>query len=74
MSAGSWAVPEQLLRIAACVGDGLEMLMRRRFPLDSEVLDRLLGSAWYSPKRIERELGWQAHVSLKDGLREMFGT
>ncbi|MBL8419147.1 MAG: NAD-dependent epimerase/dehydratase family protein [Dechloromonas sp.] len=73
MSAGSWAMPEQLLRIGARVGDALEMLMRRRFPLDSEVLDRLLGSAWYSPKRIERELGWQAQVTLKEGLREMFG-
>jgi nucleoside-diphosphate-sugar epimerase len=69
----SWSISENVLRMAARAGDGLEALTRRRLPLDSEVLDRLLGSAWYSPARIERELGWRARVSLADGLREMFG-
>ncbi len=69
----AWEVPAVLLRIGGRVGDGLEALMRRRIPLDSEALDRLLGSAWYSPARIERELGWRAQISLRDGLREMFG-
>ena len=68
-----WAVPEPALRLAASIGDGLEAVTRRRLPLDSEVLDRLLDSAWYSPARIERELGWCAKVSLAEGLREMFG-
>lgn len=67
----AWSVPEAMLRVAAGLGDGLESLLKRRLPLDSEVLDRLLGSAWYSPARIERELGWQAKVSLADGLSEM---
>ncbi|QKV56510.1 MAG: hypothetical protein HT580_04080 [Dechloromonas sp.] len=43
-------------------------------PLDSEALERLLGSAWFSLTRIERELGWRAQVSLVDGLAEMFGN
>jgi UDP-glucose 4-epimerase len=68
-----WAVPEAALRLAARVGDGIELVTRRRFPLDSEALQRLLGSAWYSSALIERELGWQAKVSLGEGLREMFG-
>ena len=68
----TWAVPESALRLAARVGDGLEALTGRRLPLDSEALERLLGSAWYSPARIERELGWRARVSLANGLREMF--
>jgi UDP-glucose 4-epimerase len=68
----TWAVPESALRLAARVGDGLEALTGRRLPLDSEALERLLGSAWYSPARIERELGWRARVSLAGGLREMF--
>jgi len=68
-----WAVPEPALRLAASIGDGLEAVTRRRLPLDSEALDRLLGSAWYSSARIERELGWCAKVSLAEGLREMFG-
>jgi UDP-glucose 4-epimerase len=68
-----WTVPESALRLAAHCGDGLEKIFKRRFPLDSEALDRLLGSAWYSSARIERELGWRANVTLEDGLREMFG-
>lgn len=66
-----WSVPVAVLRLAARGGDGLEKLLGRRLPLDSEVLDRLLGSAWYSPIRIERELGWKAQVSLLEGLSEM---
>ena len=69
-----WAVPEAALRLAARVGDGLETVTRRRLPLDSEALERLLGSAWYSSALIERELGWRAKVSLAEGLREMFGN
>lgn len=66
-----WSVPASLLRATARIGDGLELLSRRRLPLDSEVLARLLGSAWYSPARIERELGWRARISLAEGLSEM---
>lgn len=69
----TWHVPELPLKWAARLGDGLEVLTRRRLPLDSEALSRLLGSAWYSSARIERELGWRARVSLAEGLREMFG-
>jgi nucleoside-diphosphate-sugar epimerase len=74
MSPCAWEVPASVLRMGAWLGDGLEALARRRMPLDSEVLERLLGSAWYSPARIERELGWRARVSLAEGLREMFET
>lgn len=69
----AWAVPAPMLRTAAWIGDGLESLFRRRLPLDSEALERLLGSAWYSPARMERELGWRAQISLVDGLSEMLG-
>ncbi len=67
-----WSIPESAIRFAARLGDGLEAVTRRRLPLDSEALDRLLGSAWYSPARIERELGWRTRISLDEGLREMF--
>lgn len=69
----NWSVPASALSMAAKLGDGLEKLAGRRLPLDSEVVDRLLKSAWYSPARIERELGWRAKVSLMDGLSEMLG-
>lgn len=66
-----WSLPTPVLRLAAGIGDVLETLLRRRLPLDTEVADRLLGSAWYSPARIEQQLGWRAKVSLVDGLSEM---
>ena len=69
----TWSVPASMLRIAARCADGVETLSQRRMPFDSEVLDRLLGSAWYSPARIENKLGWRARVSLADGLAEMVG-
>jgi UDP-glucose 4-epimerase len=71
MPACRWTVPEVVLRLAGYLGDGVEHLSRRRMPMDSEVVMRLLDSAWYSPARIERELGWRAQVVLADGLREM---
>jgi UDP-glucose 4-epimerase len=39
-----------------------------------EIVDRLIGSACYSPARIERELGWRARVCLSEGLKEMLLT
>jgi hypothetical protein len=60
-----------LLRFLAGLSDGVEALLKRRLPFDTEVLDRLLRSAWYSPGSIEGDLGWRASVSLNDGLREM---
>lgn len=71
LSPCSWSVPVPVLRLTAGVGDALETLLKRRLPLDTEVLDRLLGSAWYSPARIQQQLGWRARVSLADGLSEM---
>lgn len=69
-----WSLPASLLCGGAKVGDWLEKLAKRRLPLDSEVIDRLLNSAWYSPALIERELGWRAQVSLVDGLSEMLNS
>ena len=68
-----WSVPVSLLRGAAVGGDLIEALARRRMPFGSEMLDRLLGSAWYSPALIESELGWRARISLTDGLLELVG-
>ena len=73
MAPVAWGVPRGLLTAAARLGDGVEALLSRRVPLDSEALGRLLGSACYSPARIERELGWRARVGLDEGLREMLG-
>lgn len=69
-----WSVPSALLKLAARAGDLGAALTGRRAALDSEALDRLLGSACYSPARIEQELAWRAAVDLPAGLREMQGA
>lgn len=66
-----WAVPESVMRSAGAWGDLLQRILQRSMPLNGEVIERLLGSAWYSPAALERELGWVANVSLLDGLAEM---
>jgi len=57
-----WRVPVGALRAAARLNDRL-----------AEIVERLVGSACYSPARIERELGFRARVDLASGLREMLG-
>jgi UDP-glucose 4-epimerase len=71
LPAVNWSVPIFVLRFSASLGDTFERLLKRRLPFDAEVLDRLIGSAWYSPLRIQRDLGWCSKVSLNDGLSEM---
>ncbi|MBK7765421.1 MAG: NAD-dependent epimerase/dehydratase family protein [Sulfuritalea sp.] len=66
-----WSLPAGLLRASGRVGDAVGAVLGGAMPLNSEVVERLLGSAWYSPARIEHELGWRAHVGLADGVREM---
>ncbi|MEW6512989.1 MAG: NAD-dependent epimerase/dehydratase family protein [Pseudomonadota bacterium] len=56
----SWSVPAGLLRMTGRLNSRL-----------GEIVDRLIGSACYSPARIERELGWRARIGLDEGLREM---
>lgn len=55
-----WQMPASLFHAAACLGGRIE-----------EIVDRLLGSACYSPARIEQELGWHAKIDLEHGLQEM---
>jgi nucleoside-diphosphate-sugar epimerase len=55
-----WSVPAGVLRAAGRLNGRL-----------GEIVDRLIGSACYSPARIERELGWRAKVGLAEGVRDM---
>jgi nucleoside-diphosphate-sugar epimerase len=68
-----WGLPAGLLRAGAVIGDMAGRFAGRPMPINSEVVDRLLGSACYSPARIERELGWRAKIGLHEGVREMLG-
>lgn len=70
----TWSVPASLLRAAGVAGDRLGGSMQRTLPFNSEVVARLLDSAWYSPARIRGELGWQASIPLAAGIKEMLGV
>ncbi|MHB1141722.1 MAG: NAD-dependent epimerase/dehydratase family protein [Sulfuricaulis sp.] len=66
-----WAVPLPLLRFVAHVGDRIGSLSGRRFVLDTDALEKLVGSAWYSSEKISRELGYRPVHTLKDALAGM---
>ncbi|KAB2928690.1 MAG: NAD-dependent epimerase/dehydratase family protein [Dechloromonas sp.] len=70
----AWRLPAPVLRLAGRLGDVGGSLLRRPLPMNGEVVERLLGSACYSPLRIERELGWRAKIALIDGVKEMLGN
>ncbi|RMD65050.1 NAD-dependent epimerase/dehydratase family protein [Candidatus Parcubacteria bacterium] len=65
------SVPLGLLWAMARAGDAMEALLRRRLPFDSDALEKLVGSAWYSSARIERELGFRPRRHLRENLPEI---
>ncbi len=67
----SWSVPVGPLRILGRMGDLLGRYRGRRVAFDSAALDKLTGSAWYSSRKIEAELGFTPARSLAESLPEM---
>lgn len=66
-------VPVSLLRLGARAGDAIGRLRGRPVPFNSKVLEKLIGSAWYSNEKIRRELGFVSHRTLETALPEMIG-
>jgi nucleoside-diphosphate-sugar epimerase len=66
-----WHVPLGALKGLAWVGDVIGRLRRQRFVFDSDALEKLTGSAWYSSEKIARELGFRPKVAFEDTLPEM---
>lgn len=64
----NWSLPISMLRVLAMVGDGIGRLRGKRFMFDSAALDRLVGSACYSSRRLEQELGFIPRHHLRDSL------
>ena len=64
-------IPSALLRLAGVAGDVLGRVLGQPFALRSEVIERVLGPECYSAEAIRLDLGWQAQVSLQEGLREL---
>jgi nucleoside-diphosphate-sugar epimerase len=63
-----WSVPESALRAAGRVGDVIGRARGRRFSVDSDAVAKLIGTAWYSSARIERELGYRPGIGLSEAL------
>lgn len=70
-SVPNWVIPLVLLRFAARTGDAIGRMSKWRFILDTDALEKLLGSAWYSSEKLSRELGYKPAYNLKDSLPEM---
>jgi UDP-glucose 4-epimerase len=73
MPPAAWRIPAEVLRSGGVIGDVLGATLGLSLPLNREVVSRLLGSAWYSPQKIETDLGWRAVINFKQGVREMLG-
>lgn len=67
----SWSMPLSAMRIVARIGDITGHACGRRFMLDSQALEKLTGSAWYSSEKIKRELDYHPAHTLKSSLPDM---
>lgn len=65
------AIPMGLLNVLAKAGDGIGRVLGRRFPFDSDALDKLTGSAWYTSAKIQRELGFSPQHTLQSSLPDI---
>jgi|GEM_PF-68901 len=67
----NWSVPLWALRGLGHVGDQIGRLRGRRFVFDSDALEKLVGSAWFSSEKIESQLGFKPEWSLEKAMPEM---
>jgi nucleoside-diphosphate-sugar epimerase len=70
----SWNLPVDLLRAAARAGDVVRGVRGRRLLFDSDLLEKLLGSACYYGEPTCRELGFRPRHDLRGSMAEMLGT
>lgn len=66
-------IPVCLLKGLAKIGDKIGRIRGRRFMFDSDALDKLLSSAWYSSAKIETELNFRSKQNLPNALAEIVG-
>ncbi len=66
-----WAVPSWAFGTLATAGDSAKNILGLRVPFDSEALQKLLGTAWFSSEKIARELGYRPIRSLRDAMPEL---
>jgi len=63
-----WRIPKAVFQGLARLGDVIGKIRGRRFFYDSDTLNKLAGSTWYSSQKIKRELGYHAKYQLRDSL------
>ncbi|MBK1695000.1 epimerase [Chromatium weissei] len=66
-----WTLPLWTLRSAATVGSLLEQMSGRGMPLNQDGLAKLLGDAWYSSEKLQRELDFIAEHDLEQEIVRM---
>ncbi len=66
-----WHVPLWALTVLGTVGDAIGQVSGKRFLFDSDALEKLIGSAWYSSDKLSRELGYRPSITFPEALPEL---
>ncbi len=67
-------VPTSVLKLLAKAGDVMGRLQGRRFLFDSAALDKLIGSAWYSSAKLQRDLEFKPQYGLRESLPKIIAA
>jgi nucleoside-diphosphate-sugar epimerase len=66
-----WHLPEMVFRGLARFGDMIGKLRGQRFFFDSDALDKVSSSSWYSSQKIKTELGYHPNHHLRDTFSDI---
>ncbi len=66
-----WRMPLWMLKMGAACGDIIQTSTGRSVPVNSSMLEKLIGSAWYSAAAITRDLGYCPPYRFIDAVPEM---
>jgi UDP-glucose 4-epimerase len=66
-----WTIPLSLIKVVAHAGDLIGRIRGRRLFIDTEALDKMTGSAWYSSDKISHELNYRPSHTLKSSMHEI---
>jgi len=69
-----WHTPLVVLKVLGRVGDMIGLIRGKRFLFDSDALEKLIGSAWYSSESISRDLGYRPTRSFEDAIPELIAA
>jgi nucleoside-diphosphate-sugar epimerase len=66
-----WSISIGVLRVLGHMGDAAGRIRGKRFVFDSDALEKLIGSAWYSSDKLFRELGYRPSITFEGALPEL---